>query len=168
MMAGISSARAGALLAAALVAGLGVAALQLASDHRDPVAVWVVFAPGVCWCFVATGLYAWRHRPESRIGALMVALGFAWLLFCLQAADSPVVYTIALVLGGLWGSLFLHIGLSFPSGRLPAAYDRALVGAGYVIFPLAFIPPLLFQATAAPASPRPSCRSRTRRGWRTR
>jgi signal transduction histidine kinase len=152
-MAGISNARAGAVLAAAVVAGLGVAALQLSSDHRDPAAVWVVFAPAVCWSFVATGLYVWRRRPESRIGALMVALGFAWLVFCLQASDSPVVYAVALVLGGLWGSLFLHIGLSFPTGRLPTAYDRVLVGAGYVIFPLAFIPPLLFQATPAPGEP---------------
>ncbi|HET8952882.1 MAG TPA: ATP-binding protein [Solirubrobacteraceae bacterium] len=152
-MAGISNARAGAVLAAAFVAGLGVAALQLTSDHRDPVAVWVVFAPAVCWSFVITGLYAWRHRPESRIGALMVALGFAWLVFCLQASDSPVVYTIALVFGGLWGSLFLQIGLSFPTGRLPEAYDRALVLAGYVIFPLAFVPPLLFYATPKAGEP---------------
>jgi signal transduction histidine kinase len=152
-MDGISNARAAALLGAALVAGLAVAALQLSSDHRDPVAVWVVFAPAVCWSFVPTGLYAWRHRPESRIGTLMVALGFAWLLFCLQAADDPVIYAIGVVTGGLWGSLFLHIGLSFPTGRLPMAYDRALVRAGYVIFPLAFVPALLFDATPEPGGP---------------
>jgi signal transduction histidine kinase len=152
-MAGISNARAALLLAFALVAGVAVAALQLSSDHRDPVAVWVVFAPAVCWSFVATGLYVWRHRPQSRIGALMVALGFAWLVFCLQAADDKWVYAIASVLGGLWGSLFLQIGLSFPSGRLPEAYDRALVRAGYVIFPLAFVPALLFDATTEPGVP---------------
>jgi len=153
VMAGISNARAGALLLLALVAGLAVAALQLSSEHRDPVAVWVVFAPAVCWTFVATGLYVWRHRPNSRIGALMVALGFAWLLFCLQAANDPWVYAVGVVTGGLWGSLFLHIGLSFPTGRLPEAYDRALVGAGYVIFPFAFVPALLFDATPEPDGP---------------
>jgi len=152
-MAGISNARAAALLAAALLAGLGVGALQLASDHREPAAVWVVFAPAVCWSFVATGLYAWRHRPESRIGALMVALGFAWLLFCLQAANDPAVYALGLMTGGLWGGVFLHIGLTFPSGRLPTRYDRALVRAGYVIFPLAFAPSVLFDAAPEPAGP---------------
>ena len=55
-----------------------------------------------------------------------------------------------MVTGGLWGSVFLHIGLSFPSGRLPAARDRALVLAGYVIFPLAFVPALLFDASPEP------------------
>ena len=153
MEAGISNARAIAVLAAAVAAGLAVAALQLASDHRDPVALWVVFAPGVCWSFVATGIYVWQHRPESRIGALMVALGFAWLLFCLQAADDPYVYAIGIVAGGLWGSLFLHIGLSFPTGRLWERRDRALVIAGYVIFPLAFVPALLFDAVPDPGTP---------------
>ena len=46
--------------------------------------------------------------------------------------------------GGLWGAVFLHIGLSFPSGRLQPGIDRVLVIAGYVIFPLAFVPALLF------------------------
>jgi signal transduction histidine kinase len=153
MMAGISNARAAVLLAFALVAGVAVAVLQLSSDHRDPVAVWVVFAPAVCWSFVATGIYAWRHRPESRIGALMVALGLGWLLFCLQASDVPAVYAIGVVLGGIWGSVFLHIGLSFPTGRLPTAYDRALVLAGYVIFPLGFVPAFVFQADPEPGGP---------------
>ena len=130
-----------------------IAALQLASDHRDPVALWVVFAPGVCWSFVATGVHVGGTGRESRIGALMVALGFAWLLFCLQAADAPAVYALGVVTGGLWGALFLHIGLSFPTGRLRTGYDRALVRAGYVIFPLAFVPAFLFDATPEPDGP---------------
>jgi len=40
--------------------------------------------------------------------------------------------------------VFLHLGLSFPTGRLSTAIDRALAVAGYVIFPLAFVPALLF------------------------
>jgi signal transduction histidine kinase len=133
-----------AVLAAALLAGVGVIAVQLASDHQDARAVWAIFGPAVGWSFVGTGLYAWRRRPDSRTGALMVLLGFAWFLFTLDAANSPVVYTVALVVGGLWGGVFLHLGLAFPTGRLPAAIDRALAIAGYVIFPLAFVPALLF------------------------
>ena len=40
--------------------------------------------------------------------------------------------------------MFLHLGLSFPSGRLAPGLDRGLVIAGYLIFPLAFVPALLF------------------------
>jgi len=133
-----------AIVLAALLAGAAVVALELASAHQDAKAVWAVFGPAVGWSFVGTGLYAWRRRPDSRTGALMVALGFAWFLFTLDAANSPALYTFALVVGGVWGGIFLHLGLSFPTGRLPDPVDRALTVAGYVIFPLAFVLALPF------------------------
>jgi len=133
-----------AIVVAALVAGGGVIALQLSSDHQDAQVAWAIFGPAIGWSFVATGLYAWRLRPLSRTGVLMVALGFAWFVYTLSAASSRLVYTFALVVGGLWGGVFLHLGLSFPQGRLPERRDRVLAAAGYVIFPLAFVPALLF------------------------
>ena len=152
---GMSRRRVRAIVVAALLAGAGVVALELTSAHQDAKAVWAVFGPVVGWSFIGTGLYAWSRRPDSRTGALMVVLGFAWFVFMLDAANSPVVYTVALVAGGLWGGVFLHLGLSFPTGRLPEPLDRALTIAGYVIFPLAFVPALPF------AGPRelgcPSC-----------
>ena len=48
--------------------------------------------------------------------------------------------------------MFLHLGLSFPSGRLRDRLDRALVIAGYVIFPLAFVPALLFAGPTSSAA----------------
>jgi signal transduction histidine kinase len=133
-----------AIALAALVAGAVVVATALASEHQDDRVVWGVFGAAVGWSFVGTGLYAWRRRPETRIGALMVALGFAWFLFTLQASDAPAIYTLSLVLGGLWGSVFLHLGMTFPSGRIAGGADRAIVIAGYVIFPFALVPSLLF------------------------
>jgi signal transduction histidine kinase len=143
-------AREAAIAAAALLAGAGVALLELTSDHQDDRVLWAVFAPAVGWGFAGTGLYAWRHRPESRIGALMVLLGLFWFVFCLQAADSDLVYTVALVAGPLWGSVFLHIGVTFPSGRAESGSEHAIVVAGYLVFPLAFVPALLFTAEPAP------------------
>jgi signal transduction histidine kinase len=140
----MSAARVATVAVAAFAAGAAVIALEIASDHRDAKAVWAVFGPAVGWSFVGTGLYAARRRPESRTGALMILLGFAWFLFTLDAANSPLVYTFALVAGGLWGALFLHLGLSFPTGRLRSRLDRALVIAGYVVFPFASVPALLF------------------------
>jgi signal transduction histidine kinase len=142
--------RAVAIILVALAAGAAVIATQLTSDHKEAKLVWAVFGPAVGWSFIGTGLYAWRHRPESRIGGLMVVLGFAWFLFTLDASNSPLVYAFALLTGPLWGSVFLHLGLSFPSGRLTSRLDRALVIAGYVIFPLAFVPSLLLGAPAHP------------------
>ncbi|HZH24722.1 MAG TPA: histidine kinase [Solirubrobacteraceae bacterium] len=133
-----------AVAIAALAAGCGLIALVLASEHQEARTVWAIFGPLVGWSFVGTGLYASRRRPESRIGVLMIVLGFAWFLSILETANSPLVYTLALVTGGLWGGVFLHLGMSFPSGRLTSARDRALVLAGYVIFPGALVPALFF------------------------
>src|ERR1044072_7237326 len=105
-----------AVVLAALLAGGVVCALVLTSDHVDHKAVAAVFEPVVGWSFIGTGLYAWRTRPESRTGALMVAMGFAWMLSALNVSNSPLVYTFALVTGGLFGALFLHLGVGFPSG----------------------------------------------------
>ena len=135
-----------AIVLAGLLAGAGVVAIVLASDHQEPKAVWAIFGPAVGWSFIGTGLYAWRRRPESRTGALMILLGFAWFLYTLQAANSALVYTLALVVGPLWGGVFLHLGLGFPSGRLRDGLDRGLVIAGYLIFPLAFVPAMFFAA----------------------
>jgi signal transduction histidine kinase len=126
----------------ALICGVGIAAVELASEHVHPVAVWAVAAPVVGWSCIFTGLYV--RRQARRLGTLMILLGFAWWVFMLRGADSPAVYAFAVVLGGLWGGVFLHLGLSFPSGTLTTRLDRGLVRAGYVIFPLAFVPSLLF------------------------
>jgi signal transduction histidine kinase len=134
--------------AAALLAGGGLAAIELASAHQDSRTIWAIFGPLVGWNFVGTGLFALRRRPESRIGALMILLGFAWFLFMLKASDAGFLYTASLVAGGLWGGVFLHLGLSFPSGRLTSALDRVLVAIGYVIFPLSLVPALLFAMPA--------------------
>ena len=66
----------------------------------------------------------------------MTALGFAWFLAPLSAADSSLLFTAGFVLGAIWGPLLAHVLLSFPSGRLPSGRQRALIVAGYVLAPL--------------------------------
>ena len=142
----MTAARMSAIVLAALVCGAGVVALLLGSDHQDAKTAWAIFGPAVGWSFIGVGLYAWRRRPESRTGVLMVLLGFAWFLSALNFSDSPLVYSLAFVLGGLWGGVFLQLIMGFPSGRLGPGRDRALVIAGYLIFTVASIPAMLFAA----------------------
>jgi signal transduction histidine kinase len=132
------------IVLAALAAGAGAIAVALTSDHRDAQVAWAVFGPAVGWSFVFTGLYAWRRRPESRIGALMVWLGFAWFLTTLESSDAALPYTAALVFSGVWGGVLLHIGVSFPSGRPTAWEDRALVLVGYPVITFGLLPALFF------------------------
>jgi signal transduction histidine kinase len=124
----------------ALVCGIGAALVALASDEVGSNVAWAIAGPLVGWSAVGTGLYAWQRRPENRTGLLMVLLGFAWLNSTLVNADSELVQDYATVTAGLWGSVFLHLGISFPEGRLRSRPDRAIVIAGYVIFPLGFLP----------------------------
>jgi signal transduction histidine kinase len=140
----VTTRRAVALVLAALVCGAVVIAIVLTSDLRDASTAWAVFGPVVGWSFVGTGLYAWRRRPESRTGALMVAFGFAWFLSVLHLSGSPLLNTLGYILGGLWGGLFLHLVMAFPSGRLTSRLDRTLVAAGYLIFTVATVPAMLF------------------------
>ena len=129
---------------AALLCGAAVVALALTSDHGEDHVVWAILGPLVAWSFVGTGLYAWRRRPESRTGALMVLLGFAWCVAALVFSNSRLLYSFSLVLGGLWGGVFLQLVMSFPSGRLASGRDRAIVVAGYLIFTLGSLPVMLF------------------------
>ncbi len=134
-----------AIAAAALVAGLAGSVLVLNSDHFTD-RIWAVFGPVVGWSFVGTGMYAWRRRPESHFGVLMMVLGFAWFLAPLGAANAPLLFTAGIVFGSVWGAVLAHVLLSFPSGRLPHGRRRALVLAGYVLVPLAPVPGMLFSS----------------------
>jgi signal transduction histidine kinase len=140
----MTAARMRAVVLAALVCGAGVIALVLSSDHEDAKAVWAIFGPIVGWSFIGTGLYASRRLPESRAGALMVWLGFAWFVTALHFANAPLPYSLSLVTGGLWGGVFLQLVMTFPSGRLAPGRDRAIVIAGYLIFNVASIPAMFF------------------------
>jgi signal transduction histidine kinase len=129
---------------AALVCGAATVVAALSTDHNDAKVAWAILGPAVAWSFIGTGLYAWRRIPESRVGALMVLLGFAWFLSALSLTNAPLTYTIAQVTGGLWGGVFLQLEMSFPSGRLARGADRAIVIAGYLIFTVASVPALFF------------------------
>ena len=82
------------LAVVAVVAGVGAGLLVLASDHQEATAAFAIFGPAVGWAFIGTGLYAWRREPENRTGKLMVALGSAWFVSTLEAANSGLVLTI--------------------------------------------------------------------------
>ena len=69
---------------------------------------------------VFLGLAAWAQRPESRVGPIMSAAGFAWFLGTLW---SPAVY--------LHRGPLAHLLLSYPRGRLSSRFDRAAVVGAY-------------------------------------
>jgi signal transduction histidine kinase len=79
--------------------------------------------------FVASGLIAWQRRPENRVGALMVVVGFA--LFAdplLSQPDSSLAKTLGLLFTDFWAVFFAILLLVFPHGRrVSGKIDRLLV-----------------------------------------
>src|SRR5688500_12302505 len=138
----MTAARRRAVILGAVLCSGGVVAVLLTSDREDADLAWAVLGPIVVLSFVGTGLYATERRPGSRVGALMVALGFSWCVAAISLANSPLAFSLGLVLGGLWGGVFLHLLMSFPTGRLPPGADRRIVLAGYALFTVGSIPPL--------------------------
>jgi signal transduction histidine kinase len=118
------------------LAGLGACtasvALAFTSDHvsepglQASLMVWMILP------YVLGGLIAWSRRPESRFGLLMVAAGFGIFLSSFTWANLALPLTIGQAFDLLPAVLFLHVFLSFPTGRLESPFERALVGAGYV------------------------------------
>jgi signal transduction histidine kinase len=82
---------------------------------------------GVAVSFIACGLVAWRRRPESRFGPLLVAVGFLWWVHLLVLSGSAVLFTAGLALSMLWLPVFGYGLLAFPAGRLGGPLDRLAV-----------------------------------------
>ena len=83
--------------------------------------------------FVLVGALAWARRPHNRTGLLLCVTG----LLILGAALSDTglmapVSSLGLLLGETPIAAALHVVLAFPSGRVSARLDRALVLALYV------------------------------------
>jgi signal transduction histidine kinase len=121
--------------------------------HRDLIAI---FGPVIGAAFIGTGLLAWWRRPESRFGALMVAVGFSYCFSGLIVTTDSWPFIVGLALIALPYAILFHVLLAFPSGRLAGAGDRVLVGAAYLMGTVGWWACLVLEDTAAigvPANP---------------
>src|SRR6266480_6061006 len=107
-----------ALAAFAFLMGIGAFLVVLNGGHNVHRGAYAALALGIGWGFTGTGLYAWRRRPGSNIGPLMIAAGFAGLLKALAFSNNSVVFTIGSLGEVLIYAVLIHLLLSFPSGQL--------------------------------------------------
>jgi signal transduction histidine kinase len=133
-----------ALGGAGFVLGLAVLALILTNDELDLAGLWGADTVVVGWSFIGVGLYAWGRRPDNRVGMLMAATGFAWLVVGAGLSDLPLVFTIGRVFGSLYLAVFLHLLLAFPSGRLQGRFEKRIVASAYVLTTVGLFPIWLF------------------------
>ena len=143
---------------AGLAVGAGALALALTSDHSNDSSPNLVLALLVGYAFILAGLVARTRRPENRTGLLLIGVGFAWFLNGLTFADNGYVWTAGFSLGALWAAVLVHTLLAYPSGRLGAPWERAVVAGGYVLAGLANIAVALFEPDPARCSGCPANR----------
>ncbi|HYJ74836.1 MAG TPA: histidine kinase [Kineosporiaceae bacterium] len=121
-----------ALGVAAVLTAAGVLALALASEGVEQPILRAALLDWVSLPYIVSGLVAWRRRPESRFGPLMIVAGFALTLTTLQWAQSALVYTVGSLFDLLPAVVSTHVFLAFPTGRLERRPERVLVAVGYV------------------------------------
>src|SRR6266511_3704033 len=121
------------------LAGCGAAASSLAlvltsevvdGGVGEPV-VLALLSSWITIAYVLCGLIAWLRRPASHFGPLMIAAGFGSFLTDLSWTSSDVPFTIGQALDLLPPVLFLHVFLAYPTGRLQAWFERALIVTAY-------------------------------------
>jgi signal transduction histidine kinase len=138
-----------AIAAAGLIATVAACAVIASSDHIPDKGAWIAFGLLITWSFIGTGLYAWWRRPTNRFGALMTAVGFAFLPGALIASDESVVFTIGVLLSSVYFVVFAHALLAYPEGRLERPWHARLLAAAYVLALVGPLPVLLWGFTDA-------------------
>src|SRR5918999_2610190 len=118
--------------AVGVVAGAIPLALALGDEGGHQRELIAITGPLIGWAFIGTGIFAWLRRPENRIGALMIAVGFSACLAGLRVATEPWVFIFGLLFITSQWALLYHMLLAFPSGTLRSGLERVLVGAMYV------------------------------------
>jgi signal transduction histidine kinase len=89
---------------------------------------------------VAVGLYAWAEGTHRRFGRLLVLAGVAWFFAALSASSDSVLYSVGRVSAWIVEAGLLYLILSFPSGRLTAPIDRALMWSAVALVGILFLP----------------------------
>jgi signal transduction histidine kinase len=119
------------LAAASVVIGVVALLAVINGKHNTHRGAYAALTLVIGWGFTGTGLYAWRRRPGSNIGPLMIAVGFSGLLKSLGFSNDSLIFTIGALADVLIFALLIHLLLSFPSGHLESRVDRLLVGVAY-------------------------------------
>jgi signal transduction histidine kinase len=89
--------------------------------------VWWITLP-----YIFAGMVAWRRRPDSAFGPLMILAGFTTQLSMLQWTSLPLPNTIGQLCDLLVAAVWLHIFLAYPTGRFAGGVERVVVVVGYV------------------------------------
>jgi signal transduction histidine kinase len=131
---------------------LGATSEHLARPYGAAVyATYLIVAP------VLVGLLWWRRRPASRLGPLLVALGYMSWPISWQGSDVPLLYSLGVLGTAPLVAMSLYLCLAFSTGRLRTAADRGLVAALVLVLTLFFGASLLVSPDLVGEGPLAAC-----------
>jgi signal transduction histidine kinase len=113
--------------AAAVAASVETATSDLAYQRG----LWIAGSSLITCGFLGVGIYAWSQRPGNRVGPLMVAVAYAWVVSDLVFSDDDLLFSIGSILSQLFIAVTVHLLLVFPSGRFSSRADRVVAAAAY-------------------------------------
>ena len=116
-----------AVAACVVTAGLASANEELYQPALRVLLVWWITLP-----YIFAGIVAWRRRPDSAFGPLMIVTGFATQLTIFEWTEQPLLNTVGQLCDLLSAALLLHLFLAYPSGRLGSRIERVVVLTAYV------------------------------------
>jgi len=114
-----------------LLAGVGAASIMLGNEVR-PRGGEVVLVLAVGWSFIASGLVAWRLRPDNPIGLAMVVTGLLRFAEAPFWSQDPFLFTLGHAVGYLYMAGLVYIVLAFPTGWLKTPVRRGVFIAAAV------------------------------------
>ena len=82
--------------------------------------------------FIGAGMVAWRRRPDSRFGPLLIVAGLLTPVSALQWSDLAPLNTVGQLTDLLLPALWLHVFLAYPTGRVTGRARQVIVASGYV------------------------------------
>ena len=131
--------------------------LGVTSDHLAHPLGAGVYATYLVAAPVLVGLVWWRRRPASRLGPLLVALGYmSWPISWL-GSDVALVYSLGVLGTAPLTAMSLYLCLAFSTGRLRSAADRGLVGTLVFVLALFFGASLLLSPWLVGEGPLAAC-----------
>jgi signal transduction histidine kinase len=117
---------------------------------------------GVYWTYlivapILVGLVWWRRRPASRLGPLLVALGYMSWPISWQGSDVALFYSLGVLGVAPLIAMSLYLCLAFSTGRLRHASDRPLLATLVFVLTLFYGASLLLSPTLVGEGPLAEC-----------
>jgi signal transduction histidine kinase len=120
-----------ALLAAlGALAALIVAVVTAHNPQAGPTHGAVVIRVSIIVTLIAAGLYAQTSRLQTRMGSLLVTVGFVSSLWLLNGSGRPLAFGVGMATAGVMPLLFAYLLLAHPRGALHTAAERRLLILG--------------------------------------